>query len=756
MPDSSGIRAGRAFVELGANLGPLDKGLAAARARLEAFGANLRSIGTQLSLSGAGLLAPFAAATKSFATFQQNVADLRAALNPAPGIMDKVSEAALRISRQTGLAPAKIVLAFTELIKAGQEVDTVLGGAGEAAIKFARVGGIDVPEAARLMADTINLFGREGLSAARMTDILSQAADASTISLTSMTQSFGQSAAVFNLADQSIRDLAIAIGLMGNAGIKGSDAGTSLRTFMLRLTAGAGEAQKAMDELGIQVRDSSGKMLPLRNIISELHKRLGSLSQSARDARLYELLGQDAIRAGAVFTKVGVEGFDAFSAKMDRAFTVAQKFAEMMATLRGAATRVWSAMQRFAITIGGELEPALTRVAGVIEASLQLIENFSKENAGLVVGMAVAGVVVTGLGVGLLGLGAAFKAAAIGVGALHLVLGLLTSPLTLIGGLGVAALIGFSSQIKQLGGILRGSFSAAIDFLGERFGSLLAFVSRVMGGISAAISRGDTQAAANVLWAGLRVVWEKGAGELLAIASSFSLALATEFTNAFFDIVGGAKLMWADLKSLFDERNVRAAFNKATSYLGESLQAVAVLVNDVTGGDNTKAVSQLQDLIAKNQQTAAVDSFAKSQLAEELAREKARIVAETNAARRPLIEAIEQGFSDRVGAASDDLAKAQSELARAIAEANSGGVPALAGLGGGAAGGRNLAEIGEAIGGAAAKFTSLGTFNAAAVFGFGAGGVQERAAKAAEQGVEVNRQVLQVLLQIAARGGGLV
>ena len=175
MAESSNIRAGRAYIEIGANDKTLKAGLDRALARVKAYagavaqvGKSMQAAGTNLVKYGGAASAPLLIGAKAFASYEQALADLRAAANPTAAELEKIKAAIDSVSDSTGKDRVDVTAAFSELLKAGMPLEKVLGGAAEAAIKFARVGGLEVADAVSAMNDALNVFAREGMDASQV------------------------------------------------------------------------------------------------------------------------------------------------------------------------------------------------------------------------------------------------------------------------------------------------------------------------------------------------------------------------------------------------------------------------------------------------------------------------------------------------------------------------------------------------------------------------------------------------------------
>lgn len=178
------------------------------------------------------------------------------------------------------------------------------------AMLLAAAGELEASAAAEILSDTLNAFGLKGREAARVADLLAGAEIASSASIKDVADAMRQASAVFASAKVPVDVLVTMIGQLANAGIKGSDAGTALKTMLLSLTAPSEEAAALMRGLGIRVYDAAGAMRPFRDIIGDFHTSLGRLTEAQRNQYLATIFGTDAVRAAAVIFGQGVEGYD--------------------------------------------------------------------------------------------------------------------------------------------------------------------------------------------------------------------------------------------------------------------------------------------------------------------------------------------------------------------------------------------------------------------------------------------------------------
>lgn len=484
MASASGIRMGKVFVEIGADPAKFFAAIQGIQKSIGRIGSAMSSLGTRMAGVGAAFGAPFVGAVMAGSKFEDVLLNIKASTGATAGQLEQVKAAAMSMSAALGVGPTEAAQGFMELLKAGMSVEQVLGGAGTAALQFAKVGEMAVADAAVVMADAMNVFKVSGDVAA---NTLSSAADASSTSIQGISLAFSQVSAVAALANQSIQDTGAALAVLANAGIKGSDAGTSLKTMLMRLMAPADDAAEALASIGLSTdafRNADGTMKPMVEIIRTLTDSMGDMDQAARDDLLRRIFGADAIRAAAVFMQVGVDGFSAMQDGMNEALPVGEKFDALMGGLSGAVKNIYAAMERLAIAVTDAVGPSLVALAQPIADVIGGLASFISKNQELVLSIAKGVAIFIGVAAAITGIGAALSLVA---GAMGLVL----SPVGAV----LAAVGGISFALVQAGG----GFSEFADLANTTFS-----------GIYAAIAEGDLAGAMDVLWAGLHAGWLKG------------------------------------------------------------------------------------------------------------------------------------------------------------------------------------------------------------------------------------------------------
>lgn len=332
----------------------------------------MAGIATAATAAGAALatasVAAGAVAVKTAADFEQSLANTAAATGATKDQLASLRTEALAIGKDTSKSASESAEAMGELVRAGLSIEQVANGAARAVVQLAEATGSDVTDMAVLVSNSLNTFQKDGLKAAQVADIVAKAANASAIGTKDVSFALAAVGPVAAQAGLSMQDFATAVGILGNNALKGSDAGTSLKTMLMRLTAPTDEAKAILDRLNVSVFDAAGKTRGFRDILGDLQKSLAGASEEQKAATLTTLFGSDAIRAANILLGEGVEGWDAFTKTMADAPSVAEQSATRLNTLNGTIEQVKGTIETMAILIGERFLPTVRSIA---DASLK-------------------------------------------------------------------------------------------------------------------------------------------------------------------------------------------------------------------------------------------------------------------------------------------------------------------------------------------------------------------------------------------------
>lgn len=337
--------------------------------RLGGIAATAGAVGMTALAGGAlAVAAGLGASVSAAADFEKQMSSIKAVSGATGAEMATLQGLALDLGKSTSFSASEAAAGIEELIKAGVSIGDVMGGGAAAALDLAAAGGVKVAEAAEIASNAMNQFGLKGADMAHVSNVIAGAANASAIDMTDFKFSLAAVGAVANAAGLDFDNTAVAIAELGQAGIKGSDAGTSLKSFIAGLTPSSETATKAMRELGLiasdgsnRFFDASGKLKSMAEIQNLLSSATGELTEQQRLMAFETIFGSDAIRAAAVLAKNGSAGYEEMAASMGKV-TAQAVAAERLNNLAGDFEQLKGSLETAGITLGLALLPALRQL----------------------------------------------------------------------------------------------------------------------------------------------------------------------------------------------------------------------------------------------------------------------------------------------------------------------------------------------------------------------------------------------------------
>ena len=378
----NGNAIAKLFVSIGADTSGVNKGLQQTE---NALSGSAGRMGGMAKLAGAAVVAGLAAAAVAVGKFMldsvQVAAEFESTLNSLKAVsgatgaeMAQLSKAAMDLGADLTLPATSAndaAQAMLELSKAGLSVTDTLNAA-KGTLQLAAAAQVSEAQAAEIAANALNAFHLAGSDAVRVADLLAASANASSGEITDMADALKMSSAVYAAAGVSIETLVAMIGQMANAGIQGSDAGTSLKQMLLSLQAPSDKAAGLMEELGIKIYDASGNMFSMENIIGQFASKLGVLSQEQRNAALATIFGSDAVRAANIILLSGVDAHTKMVDAVSKQGAAAELAAAKTKGLAGAWEGLMSQLETVMLIVGtpflGVLEEGVRGLAEALQA----------------------------------------------------------------------------------------------------------------------------------------------------------------------------------------------------------------------------------------------------------------------------------------------------------------------------------------------------------------------------------------------------
>jgi TP901 family phage tail tape measure protein len=302
--------------------------------------------------------------------FEAQMSSIKSLLsNEEKALMPQLQDLAMKMGAATKYSALEAAQGMEELIKAGLTVKQVMEGGLEGALNLATAGDLDLAEAAEIMSTAMNTFQKDGLKAAEAANILAGTANASATSVHELRYSLAAVGSVADGVGLSFKDTAAALGVFANAGLKGSDAGTSLKTFLSNLQPQTKQQIALFEKLNLLTKDGSnlffdqkGHIKNMADIAGLLHDRLKNLTDQQRSFYLEQMFGSDAVRAANILYKSGAEGIKDFTDQMMKV-TAIDVAREKMNNAAGAVEQFRGAVETLQISAMMPVLPLITKLA---------------------------------------------------------------------------------------------------------------------------------------------------------------------------------------------------------------------------------------------------------------------------------------------------------------------------------------------------------------------------------------------------------
>ena len=321
-------------------------------------------------------------------SFESQMSKVQAISGATGGELEALTEKAKDMGATTKFSATESGQAFEYMAMAGWKTEDMLGGI-EGIMNLAAASGEDLAATSDIVTDALTAFGLSASDSGHFADILAAASSNANTNVGLMGETFKYVAPVAGALGFSAEDTATAIGLMANAGIKGSQAGTALRSIMSRLAKPTDDVAVAMSELGLSILNSDGSMKSLNEITGDLRSSFAGLSEAEKASMAATLGGQEAMSGLLAIVNASDEDFNKLQSAIYGAtdeltgYSAAAEMAETMQNnLAGQLTSMRSAAEGLGIELYESVKQPLTDIAKTgVEAVRELTVAFQEGGA---------------------------------------------------------------------------------------------------------------------------------------------------------------------------------------------------------------------------------------------------------------------------------------------------------------------------------------------------------------------------------------
>ena len=554
---------------------------------LKKAGESISSVGKKLT---AGLTLPIAgiavASTKTAGDFEAAMNQVSAISGATGKDLQSLEDLAKDMGATTKFSASESAEALTYMGMAGWKTEDMLSGL-PGILNLAASGGTDLALTSDIVTDGLTSMGLSAKDTDKFVDIMASTCSNANTNIELMGETLKYIGPVAGSLGIEMDDLSVAIGLMGNAGLKGSIAGTALRAGLTNLVKPTKEMSKAMKKYGVELITNKDGSVDLMGTMQNLRTVLGDLDQTTQAQALSTIFGKEAMSGWASIVNASESDFNKLSEAIANSDGVAQSMSDtMMKGMNGALTEMKSALEGVAITIGERLTPFIEKLADGVSKLCNWFKNLSPTTQTII--MVIAGLVAC-------------------IGPLLILVGsgisLFANLSIVAGGLGVTAgaLVGaFSSVIGivvAVVGAIAGFIAIIVNAYKENetfrstvnnvFNNIKSIISNVMSVIKDVIS---------MAWSVIKTIWNNGLKQILQLVLTTLATMANNFTSRLNTITSIVKTAISLVKAIFSGdfkavgnivnnilQNIVNAFNnkmnQARNVVNDAIQKIKSIFN---------------------------------------------------------------------------------------------------------------------------------------------------------------------------------
>lgn len=384
----------REIIETEEKLKNLEKQAASSNVELQKIGAigdKLQDTGEKISDVGKKLLPVTGAVTALGAAAVKTTADFDAAMSKVSSVsgatgddLEALRDKAREMGSKTKFSASEAAEAMNYMAMAGWKTSDMLGGI-EGIMNLAAASGEDLATTSDIVTDALTAFGLSADDSAHFADILAAASSNANTNVAMMGETFKYAAPLAGAMGFSAEDTAEAIGLMANAGIKASQAGTSLRTIMTAMSGPIELVGDSFGEVTIETSNADGSMRALGDILQDLRGYFGELSESEQASTAMSIAGKNAMSGFLALMNAAPADIEKLNGAIAECDGTSEKMANTMQdNLPGQVTILKSQLEELAISFGEMLMPAIRQIVTWVQSFVDKLNSMDQSTRELI------------------------------------------------------------------------------------------------------------------------------------------------------------------------------------------------------------------------------------------------------------------------------------------------------------------------------------------------------------------------------------
>ncbi|WJP97061.1 phage tail tape measure protein [Macrococcus bovicus] len=372
--------------------------------KLQTAGDRLTSTGQNMSMAVTAPLAGIGAmGVKTAMDFDAQMSRVGAISDTTGTKFEEMKRVAMELGASTTKSASEVAKGMEEMAAKGYDANQIMA-AMPGIISAAEASGSDMTQTANVMASAMNAFGIEADKSNHVADVLAQTANQSAADITDMEFALKYAAAPAKSLGMSLEETSASIGMMVDAGLKGEQAGTTLRGALLGLLSPSEANSKLMEKMGIEITDASGNFIGMEQLVRNLEKSMVGMTDTQKAANLSQLVGKEAVSGMLVMMDQGPDRIGKMTKSLEESDGASQKASKsMMDNLKGAVEEMSGAFETVGIQIGQDMTPTIEKLA---DGAQNLATKFSEmpdwaRKTAVGIGLVAAATGPTIVGVGL-------------------------------------------------------------------------------------------------------------------------------------------------------------------------------------------------------------------------------------------------------------------------------------------------------------------------------------------------------------------
>ena len=436
-------------------------------------GQALADNGGTIAATGAAMVAPLALPVSTAMDFEAAMSKVKAITNSTDEDTARLTQTARDLGANTQYSATEAAQAMSYLGMAGWKTEQIIAGM-PGLLDLAAASGEDLARVSDIVSDDLTAFHMSADQAAHMADVMAAASTNANTNVSMMGETFKYAGGIAGSLGYSLEDVALATGLMANAGIKGEMAGTALRSIMTRLVTPTGEASLALEQVGFSAKNADGSIKPFRDQLKALRAAMQNMTDAEKAEFAQTVAGTEAMTGFLDVINASDADFNKMTNAVDNSNGASKKMADTMSNnAKGAIKEFKSSVEEVEIIVGNAFLKAITTATKAVTEFVKAFGEFAKEHPQLVGGIAAAVAAIGTLLVALGSIGLAVSAISTAFGALAPIFAAVGSVLSV----GLAPIL-----------FILGAIASVIYFVGENWETVVSWfqpgIDLMMNGIA--------------------------------------------------------------------------------------------------------------------------------------------------------------------------------------------------------------------------------------------------------------------------------